>query len=175
MKLQFEDIPNGLGALGKVPALGWFQIVAYCGFCELSQDQSKGTPGSRGEFGFTVLTSSDPEQKKKKLNSELANGRLAMMAIIGMFYQDGLTGSAWGDWSLYTDSPLRSGIKSPGWNPLPDFDVPPNGFEGNVGDQPPLGFWDPLGYTADGDFNKFQRRREVEIKHGRVSMLACIS
>merc|ERR1719515_37886 len=89
-------------------------------------------------------------------------------------FQDGLTGQAWGDWSLYTDSPLRSGIKSPGWNPLPDFDVPPNGFEGNVGDQPPLGFWDPLGYTADGDFNKFQRRREVEIKHGRVSMLACI-
>jgi hypothetical protein len=31
-----------------------------------------------------------------------------MMAIIGMFYQDGLTGSAWGDWSLYTDSPLRA-------------------------------------------------------------------
>merc|ERR1719382_2332879 len=31
-----------------------------------------------------------------------------MMAIIGMFYQDGLTGSAWGDWALYEDSPLRS-------------------------------------------------------------------
>jgi len=30
-----------------------------------------------------------------------------MVAIIGMFFQDGLTGSAWGDWSLYTDSPLR--------------------------------------------------------------------
>ena len=28
--------------------------------------------------------------------------RLAMMAIIGMFFQDGLTGSAWGDWALYT-------------------------------------------------------------------------
>jgi len=41
------------------------------------------------------------------LSAEIANGRLAMMAIIGMFYQDGLTGSAWGDWSLYTDSPLR--------------------------------------------------------------------
>ena len=30
------------------------------------------------------------------------------MAIIGMFYQDGLTGSAWGDWASYTDSPLRA-------------------------------------------------------------------
>ena len=34
-----------------------------------------------------------PEEKKKKLAAELANGRLAMMAIIGMFFQDGLTGS----------------------------------------------------------------------------------
>ena len=25
-----------------------------------------------------------------------------------MFYQDGLTGSAWGDWANYTDSPLRA-------------------------------------------------------------------
>jgi len=41
------------------------------------------------------------------LNAELANGRLAMMAIIGMFFQDGLTGSAWGDWSNFTVSPLR--------------------------------------------------------------------
>ena len=24
------------------------------------------------------------------------------------FYQDGLTGSAWGDWSNFTDSPLRA-------------------------------------------------------------------
>jgi len=31
-----------------------------------------------------------------------------MVAIIGMFFQDGLTGEAWGDWSLYADSPLRA-------------------------------------------------------------------
>ena len=24
------------------------------------------------------------------------------------FFQDGLTGSAWGDWANYTDSPLRA-------------------------------------------------------------------
>ena len=30
--------------------------------------------------------------KQKKLAAELANGRLAMMAIIGMFFQNGLTG-----------------------------------------------------------------------------------
>jgi len=85
-----------------------------------------------------------------------------------------LTGSAWGDWALYTDSPLRSLKSDPGWNTLPEWDKPPNGFEGLVGDQPPLGLWDPLGFTSDGDVEKFKRRREVEIKHGRVSMLATI-
>merc|ERR1711997_666597 len=61
-----------------------------------------------GDFNFKAITSDDPEVLKKKLNAELANGRLAMMAIIGMFFQDGLTGSAWGDWANYTDSPLRA-------------------------------------------------------------------
>ena len=56
-------------------------------FCEVSQDQSPGTPAAAGDFGFKVLTSSDPEEKTKKLSAELANGRLAMMAIIGMFFQ----------------------------------------------------------------------------------------
>merc|ERR1719375_156559 len=78
-----------------------------------------------------------------------------MMAIIGMFFQDGLTGSAWGDWSLYEASPLRA-------------------FENETGVQPPVGFWDPLGFTADGSTQDFSRRRTVELKHGRISMLACI-
>merc|ERR1712146_443988 len=107
MGLKFADIPNGLGAISKVPLAGWGQILAYGAFCELSQDQSPGTPGAKGDFGFKVLTSSDPAEKEKKLAAEIANGRLAMMAIVGMFFQDGLTGSAWGDWSLYEASPLR--------------------------------------------------------------------
>merc|ERR1719215_1189850 len=93
------------------------------------------------------------EGRNRKLNAELANGRLAMMAIIGMFYQDGLTGSAWGDWSYYTDSPLRA-------------------FENELGVQSPVGFWDPLGLAADGNEERFRRRRETEIKHGRICMLA---
>ena len=169
-------MPNGLAAISKVPAAGWGQILAYMAFCEVSQDQSPGTPAAAGDFGFKVLTSSDPEEKTKKLSAELANGRLAMMAIIGMFFQeiiscfktleelislqachqtliyvfmsfiwqpadlrvvydaqswqskqhegvcfttqDGLTGSAWGDWANYTASPLRAfenelGVQAP--------------------------------------------------------------
>ena len=86
--LKFADVPNGLAAISKVPAAGWGQILAYMAFCEVSQDQSAGTPAAAGDFGFKVLTSSDPAEKTKKLSAELANGRLAMMAIIGMFFQD---------------------------------------------------------------------------------------
>merc|ERR1719330_965734 len=152
-ELKFEDIPNGLAAISKVPGAGWAQIVAYFGYCEFSggfDDYKTGTPG---DYGWKALTSSDPEEKTKKLSAEIANGRLAMVAIIGMFFQDGLTGSAWGDWAAYTDSPLRA-------------------FEGELGVQPPVGFWDPLGMSSDGDVEVFKRRRAIEIKHGRVSMIA---
>ena len=71
----------------QVPAAGWGQILAYMAFCEVSQDQSAGTKAAAGDFGFKVLTASDPAAKQKKLAAELANGRLAMMAIIGMFFQ----------------------------------------------------------------------------------------
>merc|ERR1719272_2712774 len=83
MGLKFADIPNGLGAISKVPLIGWGQILAYGAFCELSQDQSPGTAASKGDFGFKVLTSSDPEAKRAKLSAELANGRLSMLAAMG--------------------------------------------------------------------------------------------
>merc|ERR1712026_403496 len=80
MGLKFADIPNGLAAISKVPAAGWAQIVAYGAFCELSQDQSPGTPAAAGDF--EVLTASGPEALTSKLSAEIANGRLAMMAIV---------------------------------------------------------------------------------------------
>jgi len=162
--IEFSEVPNGLGALSKVPALGWLQIILLAGVTEVQiyKDRVNGEPGNYGagflgckSIGLTSNGFTDPEYRKMKLNAELANGRLAMMAIIGMFFQDGLTGSAWGDWALYTDSPLRA-------------------FESETGVQPPVGFWDPLGLSSDGSAFNFARRREVELKHGRVSMFATI-
>merc|ERR1719254_52921 len=158
----FEDVPNGLAAFSKVAPVGWLQIFLFCGVVETGYfraDDSRaagdyenggilGVPNGSGPM-------TDAESRKKKLNAEIANGRLAMMAIIGMFFQDGLTGSAWGDWSLYEGSPLRA-------------------FEGELGVQAPVGFWDPLGLSKDGDAATFRRRRETEIKHGRVSMIAAL-
>jgi len=151
--LSFSDIPNGLGAISKVPLLGWVQIVLYCAVCEVSGIRSRGENPGQFNFKPPLLTSDDPAMTTKRLNAELANGRLAMMAIIGMFFQDGFTGSAWGDWANYTDSPLRA-------------------FESELGVQAPVGFWDPVGLAADGNLDNFKRRREIEIKHGRISMLA---
>jgi len=45
-------------------------------------------------------------------------------------------------------------------------------FEDEIGALPPVGYWDPLGLAADGNVEVFNRRREVELKHGRVAMLA---
>merc|ERR1719436_507468 len=158
--IAFADVPNGLKAFSVVPALGWAQIFLFVGLVELGlfrADPSR-EPGDFAKAGILGVPNAsgpmaDAEARKRKLSAELANGRLAMMAIIGMFFQDGLTGSAWGDWENYVDSPLRA-------------------FENELGVQAPVGFWDPVGFTKDGDADAFKRRRETEIKHGRVAMLA---
>ena len=62
--------------------------------------------------------------------AEFANGHLAMMAIIGMFFHDGLTRSSWDDRLLYTASPLRA-------------------LKNGSGVQDPVGFWDPVCVTSD--------------------------
>jgi len=47
-------------------------------------------------------------------------------------------------------------------------------FTGEVGAQAPLGFWDPMSFLGAGEQTRFDRLREVEIKHGRISMLAVV-
>ena len=67
--------------------------------------------------------------------------------------QDGLTGSALGDFAIKQGSAWLA-------------------FENELGVQAPVGFWDPAGFTADGSVENFKRRRQTELKHGRISMLA---
>jgi len=45
-------------------------------------------------------------------------------------------------------------------------------FESEVGAQPPLGLFDPLMLLEGADQERFDRLRYVELKHGRISMLA---
>merc|ERR1712146_759782 len=43
-----------------------------------------------------------------------------------------------------------------------------------VGVTPPLGFFDPVGFSTDASTGKLLFFREAEIKHGRVGMLAAL-
>ena len=45
-------------------------------------------------------------------------------------------------------------------------------FAEDFGATSPHGYWDPIGLTSDGDRENFDHLREVELRHGRVSMLA---
>ena len=47
-------------------------------------------------------------------------------------------------------------------------------FSKEIGAQAPLGFWDPLKLTEDYDQEQFDRLRYVELKHGRIAMLAMV-
>jgi len=47
-----------------------------------------------------------------------------------------------------------------------------NAFESELGAQPPLGFFDPLGLLDEAGQARFDRLRYVEIKHGRICQLA---
>jgi hypothetical protein len=50
----------------------------------------------------------------------------------------------------------------------------PSVFADQLGAQMPLGFFDPAGICKDGDQENFDRLRWVELKHGRVAMLAVV-
>ena len=76
------------------------------------------------------------------------------MAIIGMFLQEGLVGSAGGVCALYTASPLRT-------------------FDNEPGVLAPVGFCDPAGFTADGNYEDFDSRYQTEQTSGHSS--ACSS
>ena len=114
-----------------------------------------GTKAAANDFGFSVLASGVPAEKTKNLTAELVNESLAIMAIIGMFLQAGLTGSAWGACGLYTASPLRA-------------------TENDLGGQASFGFCEPGGFTADGNSASFARRHQTELKHGRDCRLAAM-
>jgi len=165
--LKFTDIPNGLAALSKVPGAGWTQIFLFLGLVEkglytFDPTRQPGDYKNAGVLGVPNGSTMVPgEGRNRKLNSEIANGRLAMMAIIGMFFQNGLTGTAWGDWSVYTDSPLRA------LSAAQELIV---GTGGPFQDS----FWDPAGITARSTEKEVLQLRAIELKHGRVAMLAVL-
>ena len=74
-----------------------------------------------------------------------------MVALMAMLFQNGTVGSTG-----------------------PEMWLPASAFETELGVQAPVGFFDPLKLSADGDVATFKRRRAAELKHGRVCMLATL-
>lgn len=93
MDLRFADVPNGLRALQVVPPLGWAQILVYFALVEYTGGFEDYRSGKPGDYGWKVLTSPDESERRRKLNADLANGRLAMVAIMAMLFQNGLAGT----------------------------------------------------------------------------------
>ena len=71
---------------------------------------------------------------------------------------------------MYTASPLRAGRESKVARNFFGESSSYSSFDPakELGVQEPIGFWDPLGLSADKDEATFKRRRAVEIKHGRI-------
>jgi hypothetical protein len=116
------------GSHWRVPVLKWVLHGGACG---------RGRPAAR----------------TSKFCEEIADGRLAMMTVIGRIFQGGLTGSAWGNQALYTAWPLLA-------------------FVNKLGVQAQVGLWDPARFAANGSHDQRGRegaaaraREEAEVQH----------
>ena len=92
---------------------------------------------------------------------ELQNGRLAMIAAAGMILQEYQTGD-----KLFM---LSVGGQEAAFDGKAYAESMP-------GVLAPMGFFDPLGFCSADDITegKIKFYREVELKHGRVGMLAAL-
>jgi len=104
--VKFSDVPAGMGALSAVPLAGWAQIFLFCGLLEKKffKQDADCAPGDLAKFNWVRYD--DAEVKERKLLSEIKNGRLAMMAIMGMMVQEEVTG-------MTTIAQLKAGALSP--------------------------------------------------------------
>jgi hypothetical protein len=83
-----------LKAMVELPAVGWLQFVLGCGAIEWLGQQIKERPGYvPGDLlGAAYWVDDSDEGWVMYQNKEINNGRLAMLAITGMIYQDVFVG-----------------------------------------------------------------------------------
>ena len=128
-----------------------------------------------GDLGFDPLglKPTDPAELKEMQTKELNNGRLAMIATAGMIVQELVT----------KDKLFMLAVGGQEGAAVEEAEAPaPAPFNGLTyaqslpGVTAPFGFFDPLGFCSADDVTegKIKFYREVELKHGRVAMLASL-
>jgi len=181
-----ETFEHGLGAFSSIPVEGWVQLVALVGAHEvLLKPRTGGMDNSDFGFGTELLVDQWPQEIERRQTVERNNGRLAMIAIMGMLVQNGIFGKTpvnllstdgwWGpsvQW-LVQDIPVCdfsvcATVVPPRMSASTPYLRYPKQLEGWVGGE--KGF-DPLGFSNTIDIYLL---REAELKHGRVAMLATV-
>jgi len=84
-----------LKAAQELPLVGWLQFFLGCGAIEWLTERIKERPGyNAGDIlGASYWVDNSDEGWVSYQNKEINNGRLAMVAIIGIFTQDTLFGN----------------------------------------------------------------------------------
>ena len=159
--------------------LGFFAIFLVSGLLELAWREDPSGEKEPGNYGdpFGVQMYND-EMRMKELN----NGRMAMISVLGIFAAECATGKdamqqfglpALGVGRFASSSSRTSFTGKTSLRANAQQSVMRRAeavvAEDVFGATAPLGFFDPLGFTAVGDEKGFRKLRVSEIKHGRVA------
>ena len=82
--LACADVPNGVAAIGAIPALGWAQIIFLVGVVDYK--------GFLGDFAIGKPDLEESELQNRQLQ-ELQHGRLAMLAFAELIRHDTQNGA----------------------------------------------------------------------------------